>query len=588
MSKGTDIKCIDDALKLCRESFWAVGLYSFCINILMLTPIFYMINVFDKAVATGSIPTLFSLIVIASFLYLVLGLLEWIRSRIMVVVGSRLDKLLADRLYALCFESQAGQVGVTNLGAQPLADLNSFRQFLCGPTIVALFDLPWIPLFLLLMVFFHPVLAVVALVCMGIMATIAIANQRGTTEGLQDANVKASQIAGETNKNIRNAEVAWAMGMVQPLLSRWRIKQNEVLQVQSATSQTAAGYSAAIKVLTVAIQSAAITTGAILAMAQEISPGVVIGAALLLGKTLQPIQAAVNGWKQLVDAKGQYDRLNALMKEFPAPTERMALPPIVGRVSATGLEVIPPGGTKPTLQDINFNLQPGTVTMVVGPSAAGKSTLVRTVLGLWSPSKGELRIDGAESRHYNRVELGQQIGYLPQDIELFDGTISENIARFGDLDAEMVIQAASDAGVHEMVLSLPDGYETVISSHQGILSPGQRQRVALARALYRRPKLLVLDEPNSNLDELGERALNLAIQTMKNLGSSVILVSHRQGVLPLVDYLMFLQDGRISDQGTKAQIIERTNAEKERAKINAETERKKTEQVSVSEPNNAS
>jgi ATP-binding cassette subfamily C protein EexD len=564
MSVSLNIEYIDDALALCRKSFVAAAVFSFGINILMLTPIFYMINVFDKAVATGSTSTLLSLIVIAIFLYVVMGLLEWTRSRVMIHIGSRLDKLLAGRLYTLCFEAHSGQVSIGNIGSQPLSDLNGLRQFLSGSLVVALFDLPWIPLFLLIMLFFHPVLAAVAVVCMLVMGAIAVANQRGTTNGLQDANRAASKIALATQKNLRNAEAAWAMGMLKPLMSRWRASQDEMLKIQSDTSEVASGYGALIKVLGVAIQSAAITTGAMLAMAQEISPGVIIGAALLLGKTLQPIQVAVGGWKGMVDAREQYIRLDSLLKTFPLPEDKMPLPPIKGHITAKNVEVTPPGGEEPTLTGVNFNLQPGTVTMILGPSAAGKSTLLRAILGLWPTSRGEMRIDGAEADSYDRSEIGSRIGYLPQDIELFDGSVAENIARFGELDSEAVVQAARDAGVHEMILALPEGYNTVISGQQGLISPGQRQRIALARAVYGRPSLVLLDEPNSNLDESGEQALNEAILALKNAGCTVVLVSHRQGALPLVDYLIFVRDGRISDQGTKAEIVERTKLQQQK------------------------
>ena len=565
MQQIPKIEFLEEALKLCRQSFVAVGVYSLFINVLMLTPIFYMINVFDKAVATNSVPTLLSLIVIAAFLYMVMGILEWTRSRVLVHVGSRLDKLLAPRIYQVSFEAESGQLDISNVGVQPLSDLNALRQFVAGPAATVIFDLPWLPIFLLLMFFFHPALAMVALVCMGIMAAIAVANQRSTTKGLQEANERASSIAQETQKNLRNAEVAWAMGMLEPLMARWRIRQDAMLDVQASTSEAASAYGAAIKVLSLAMQSAAITTGALLAMAQEISPGVIIGAALLLGKTLQPIQQAVSGWKGLIDAKQQYKRLSTLLKTFPLAKERMSLPPITGHLTARDAHVIPPGAAEPTLSGVNFNLQPGTVTMVVGPSAAGKSTLIRALLGLWHTSQGEIRIDGSESSHYNRSDLGTQIGYLPQDIELLDGSVAENIARFGDIEPQQVIQAAQDAGVHEMVLALPEGYDTVIRSQQGLLSPGQRQRIALARALYKRPKLIVLDEPNSNLDEQGEQALNKAIFAMKNAGSSVVLVSHRQGVLPLVDYLIFMRAGRITEQGSKAEIVARENQKKQSA-----------------------
>lgn len=551
------IEAVEDALAICRKSFISVGVFSFFINILMLTPMFYMINVFDKAVATNSIPTLLSLVVIALFLYTVMGFLEWIRSVVLVHVGSRLDVILAPRIYQLSFSSNSA---FRSIGAQPLADLNSLRQFLGSSNAAIVFDLPWVPLFMLLMYLFHPTLFVVALFCIVIMVFVAIANQRNTTKGLAEANEKASIIGAQTQRNIRNAEVAAAMGMMAPLTQRWREQQDDMLQVQAATSVATSGYSAAIKTLSMMMQSAAITTGAVLAMAQEISPGVIIGAALLLGKTLQPIQQAVTSWRAFVDARDQYLRLNSLLEENPPVPKKMVLPPVRGHVSAHQAVVMPPGSEQPTLIDISFNLLPGTTTMVIGASAAGKSTLIRAILGLWPTIQGDIRIDGSESKYFDRTELGPQIGYLPQDIELFDGSIADNIARFGAVDADLVIQAAQDAGVHEIILALPQGYDTVISGSQGLLSPGQRQRIALARALYGRPNLLILDEPNSNLDELGEQALHTAMASMKTHGATIIMVSHRQEVLSLADYLIILASGRITDQGPRDEVVARVLA----------------------------
>lgn len=555
-------KAFAEALAICRKSFLSVGVFSFFINILMLTPMFYMINVFDKAVATNSIPTLISLVVIALFLYLVMGLLEWVRSTVLVHVGARLDVILAPRIYELCFSSASG---TGNIGAQPLSDLNGLRQFLASPTAAVVFDLPWVPLFMVLMYLFHPTLAIVAAVCIMIMTIVAYLNQRNTTTGLAEANEKATDISMQTQRNIRNAEVAAAMGMMAPLTKRWRAQQDEMLQVQSSTSATASGYSAMIKTLAMVMQSAAITTGALLAMAQEISPGVIIGAALLLGKTIQPIQQAVTSWKSFVDARDQYVRLNKLLGENPLADKKMSLPAVQGLVTAREVVVVPPGAQKPTLTGISFNLSPGSTTMILGPSAAGKSSLVRAILGLWPTLQGEIRIDGSESKYFDRSELGPQIGYLPQDIELFDGSVAENIARFTEVDADLVVQAAKDAGVHEIILALPQGYDTVISGSRGLLSPGQRQRIALARALYARPKLLVLDEPNSNLDDQGEQALNTAIATMKAHGSTIIIVSHRQSALGLADYILLMAAGRITEQGPRDEVISRArNAQQAR------------------------
>lgn len=560
MVKTKQIKAFEEALTICKRSFIAVGVFSFFINILMLTPMFYMINVYDKAVATSSVPTLMALVVIAAFLYFMMGLLEWLRSSVLVHIGARLDTLVAPRIYDLCFKSESGAIEARNMGSRPLSDLNSLRQFLASPSAAVIFDLPWIPLFLILMYFFHPALAAVALVCMTIMAAVAIANQRATTKGLKEANIASAQIANQTQRNLRNAEVAAAMGMMKPLAERWRAQQDDMIDLQAATSATASGFNAAIKTLQVVMQSAAITTGAVLAIAQEISPGLIIGAALLLGRALQPIQQGVSSWKSFVEAREQYRRLNDLLTSFPTDDEKMSLPPIEGRITANQASVVPPGGSKSTVTNVTFALPSGSTTMILGASAAGKSTLVRAILGLWSTAQGDIRIDGTESKYYDRIELGPQIGYLPQDIELFDGSIADNIARFGAQDPDMVIQAAQDAGVHQMILALPEGYDTIISGLQGLLSPGQRQRVALARALYGRPRLLVLDEPNSNLDELGEQALSTAIANMKQAGSTIIMVSHRQAVLALADYVIIMENGGIKEQGTRDEVVARARS----------------------------
>lgn len=546
---------IEDALKLCRKSLVAVGVFSLFINILMLTPMFYMINVFDKAVGTGSIPTLTSLAILAVFLYIVLALLEWVRARVMIHISSRIDALLASRIYQLCFQSESGSLPSLQVGSQPISDLNSLRLFVTTPTFAVIFDLPWIPIFLIIMVLFHPALAAVALICIAVMTVVAILNQRSTTRGLKEASKQASAIAATTQRNLRNAEAAAAMGMMSGLSARWRHAQDEMLAVQASTSIKASGYTSLIKTLTVFMQSVAITTGAVLAISQQISPGVMIGAALLLGKTLQPIQQAVSGWRSFVEAKEQYSRLDGLLKEFSGQRDKMPLPPITGHLTAHGAYVLPPGGKNPTLSDINFSLPAGAVTVIMGPSAAGKSTLIRGLLGLWPTVQGAIRIDSAEAASFDRDELGSQVGYLPQSIELFEGTVAENIARFGTVDPEAVVDAAKNAFCHRMILALPEGYDTVISGTKGALSPGQRQRIALARAVYRRPKLIVLDEPNSNLDEVGEGALHDSIAKMKSFGSSIVIVSHRQRVLGYADIVILMESGRIKMYGPPDSIV---------------------------------
>ncbi|MDA0892562.1 MAG: ATP-binding cassette domain-containing protein, partial [Proteobacteria bacterium] len=292
----------------------------------------------------------------------------------------------------------------------------------------------------------------------------------------------------------------------------------------------------------------------------QIAPGVMIVAALLVGKFLQPIQQAVAGWKGLVEARAQYDRINNFLSQFPPDAAKMPLPELKGFVHCNNVTVIPPGGKKPTLAEVSLDFVPGSVTVVLGPSGAGKSTLIRALLGLWPYVQGEIRFDGAEVRSYERESFGSQIGYLPQSIELFEGSIAENIARFRDLDAEKVYRAAEDAGVKDLILSLPEGFNTKISGHQGLLSPGQRQRIALARAIYNRPKILVLDEPNSNLDSAGDEALSGAIQMMRDQGSTVIVVSHRPNILPLADNVVVINTGRVQASGPRDQVIAKLQA----------------------------
>jgi len=402
---------------------------------------------------------------------------------------------------------------------------------------------------------FHPILAVVALVCIVVMAFVAIMNQRTTSVLHSESSQVAAQISNETQINLKNAEVAAAMGMVGSLMSRWQKLQGFMLAQQRTSLKATSGYTSLIKVLSMIMQGAAITTGAVLALAQEVSPGVMIAAALLLGRSMGPIQAVVTGWKQIIDSYEQYNRLIDILQKFPERETPMALPKIEGRIAATGVSAIPPKADRPVIHDITFDFAPGTVNMIIGPSAAGKSTIMRVVLGIWPTSAGSMRIDGAEAHHYDREALGPQIGYLPQDIELFDGSVAENIARFDDIDPDAVVLAAKDAGVHELILSLPKGYETKLSPGPGALSPGQRQRVGLARALYRRPKLMFLDEPNSNLDEAGDRALYASIEGMKARGATVVVVSHRHEIMPLVDHLILMENGKIKVQGARDKVV---------------------------------
>ena len=553
---------IIEAYKACKQSFVAVGVFSGVANLLMLVPAFFMLNVYDKAVGNNSHDTLWVLTWIAAFLFVMLAAMEILRSRVLAAVASRLDRLLATELYDASFKNSL-EVGANRASTQSLVDLNNLRQFITGNGVFAIFDAPWLPIYLWVMFMFHPMLGWLGSLAAILFFVIAILNQVQTAGLMEEANSAARRGNADTQRNLRNAEAITAMGMLSSLRQRWRIGQDKTLDIQQTASHVGGVYSGITKALRLAVQSAAIALGAHLVLAQEISPGMLIAGSILIGRALAPVEMAVGAWKGFVDAKGQYERIkDALAGLAGDEVEKMPLPDIFGAVSFRSATIIPPSGQRPTISGVTFEIPAGNTCLIIGASGAGKSTLVRGLLGLWPTIAGEIRIDGAEAAKANREELGSQIGYLPQDIELLEGSISENIARFGDVDSPAVVQAAKDAGIHEFILSLPDGYDTEIGKPGADLSPGQRQRVALARAIYGNPKLVVLDEPNSNLDDDGEAALGAAIQRMKDLNSTVVIVSHRTNILYLADRLLVMTAGRVSDFGPTDEVLSRFGAKK--------------------------
>ena len=553
---------IIEAYKACKQSFVAVGVFSGVANLLMLVPAFFILNVYDKAVGNNSHDTLWVLTWIAAFLFVMLAAMEILRSRVLAAVASRLDRLLATDLYDASFKNSL-EVGANRASTQSLVDLNNLRQFITGNGVFAIFDAPWLPIYLWVMFMFHPMLGWLGSLAAILFFVIAILNQVQTAGLMEEANSAARRGNADTQRNLRNAEAITAMGMLSSLRQRWRIGQDKTLDIQQTASHVGGVYSGITKALRLAVQSAAIALGAHLVLAQEISPGMLIAGSILIGRALAPVEMAVGAWKGFVDAKGQYERIkDALAGLAGDEVEKMPLPDIFGAVSFRSATIIPPSGQRPTISGVTFEIPAGNTCLIIGASGAGKSTLVRGLLGLWPTIAGEIRIDGAEAAKANREELGSQIGYLPQDIELLEGSISENIARFGDVDSPAVVQAAKDAGIHEFILSLPDGYDTEIGKPGADLSPGQRQRVALARAIYGNPKLVVLDEPNSNLDDDGEAALGAAIQRMKDLNSTVVIVSHRTNILYLADRLLVMTAGRVSDFGPTDEVLSRFGAKK--------------------------
>ncbi|MDW5378233.1 type I secretion system permease/ATPase [Halomonas sp. HP20-15] len=553
MASQKEATDLQRALKVCRGSFFSVGFFSMFINVLMLVPPLYMLQVYDRVISSRSAETLLMLTLVMVFLFMVMGGLELVRSRILIRVGNRLDTLVNGRLYSAMFRRSVLTQGKQT--AQPLSDLTNLRQFLTGNGLFAFFDAPWVPIYLAVLFLFHPWLGAFASVAGIILMALAVANEKATKTLLADASndhIKAQDLA---NSNLRNSEVLHAMGMLPGIMGRWAGKHHEFLAKQSRASDRAGALSNASKVLRLLFQSLILGLGALLVIEGEMTPGMMIAGSILMGRALAPIDQMIGSWKGFVSARSAYHRLNELLAQIPAEQQRMSLPAPRGDIAIETVAAAPPGVRMATIRGINFNVARGEHVGIIGPSAAGKSTLARVLLGVWPSQVGTVRLDGADIVQWNREELGPHIGYLPQDIELFDGTISENIARFGEVDAQKVVAAARKAGVHEMILQLPNGYDTTINAASGALSGGQRQRVGLARALYGDPVLVVLDEPNSNLDDRGERALGESIKQLKAEGVTLFVISHRHSVLRLVDKLLVLKEGQVSLFGPRDQVL---------------------------------
>lgn len=548
--RNTHENSLKAALKACKGSFLSVGLFSFFVNALMLVPSFYMLQVYGRVVTSGSISTLVMLTLIMTVLMVTMGSLEWTRSRIMVRVSTKLDVMLSRQVYRASFK-RALDSGGMDASAQPLNDLTGLRQFLTGNGLFAFFDAPWLPIYIGVMFLFHPWFGWVAIGSAIVLLILAFFNEKMTGGPLAEANKQNIAASLYTTKNLRNAEVIESMGMLNTLMSRWALRQKNVLLHQSIASDKGGTISSISKTFRLLVQSLILGLGAYLAVKQEISPGLMIAGSILLGRALAPIDLIIGSWKGFISARAQYARLNEILDKQMEEPQRMPLPAPQGHILVENLIVNAPGSKSPIIKNIGFSVPAGCVVGIIGPSASGKSTLARALLGVWTPQHGVVRLDGADINNWDKDELGPHVGYLPQDIELFEGSISENIARFGTVNAEQVVAAAKTAGVHEMILQLPEGYDTVIGSDGVNLSGGQRQRVGLARAIYGLPRFIVLDEPNSNLDEVGERALALAIQQIKATGATIFIITHRTSILNQLDRLLVMQNGGISAYGPR-------------------------------------
>jgi ATP-binding cassette subfamily C protein EexD len=545
---------LEEVLKKFRGYFLIVGLFSFFINLMMLMTTIYMLAVYDIVMPAKSIPTLIVITGITIAIFIAMGILDYLRSRLLIYLSTKLDVEINHRLYNSTFKMALQYPG--RISIDTFTDLNILKNFMSGPGIVALFDAPWFPFYLLVMFLFDPIYGIYGVVATLIILGFTLINNLVTKKGLEKSQQMQREINQKLINQIRNAEVVEAMGMRRPLFHRWRQDYDQFLELNLEVGTQASLWNNLSKSFRMMFSSLMYGVGAYLAINGRISPGMIIAGAVLLGKALAPIIQLVSTWKQLIQAKSAYKRLNDLLEKYPEEEEKVQLPEIKGKLSFHNVYTTPPLAKHYVLQGVTFTLEPGEVLGLIGPSGAGKSSLAKTALGIWKPALGEVRLDGAVITQFSRDFLGNKIGYLPQDIELFEGTIAENISRFReDVSDEEVIEAAKMAGVHQMIIKMEEGYNTKIGPEGVTLSGGQRQRIGLARAMFGKPKLVILDEPNSNLDNEGEEALRQAIQKLKAQGTTVILITHKLPILQLADKILFLRDGKVNLFGPRDQVF---------------------------------
>lgn len=535
-----------------RKYFYAAGLFSFFISLLQLTFSIYMMAIYDKVLTSYSMPTLVTLTVGALFAYLVMGLLEFLRSRVLVRVGVDMDRELSRPVFA---ETLKDSCRLQRSGyTQGLRDINTLRNFFGGNAIFFIFDIPAFPLFLLVIFLLHPLLGYTAIAGNLVIIGLGILQERMTHKRLNQATVASNGCQSILGAGLRNAEVVGSMGMLPGLLKSWNAKNDEVIRLQTEASDKAGLLQAMSRSWRQVMQVLVYGIGAYLVLRGQMTAGMIIAASILMGRAMSPIEQAMATWRMSIDARESYRRLDNLLKNTQSQ-EKMDLPVPQGKLVAekVSLEV----AKKPILNDINFSLEPGEVMAIIGPSAAGKSSLCRVILGIWPSSGGKVRLDGSDVYEWEAEKLGPYIGYLPQDVELFPGSVSTNIARLGEPDAEQVVAAATLAGVHEMILALPNGYDTDIGEAGRNLSGGQRQRIGLARALYGDPKLVILDEPNSNLDDAGEMALMQSLAQLKSRNVTTIMVTHKVSMLAAVNKILVLTAGQVATFGPRDEVLAR-------------------------------
>lgn len=548
MGQATDSKDLSSQplrrlMMQCKGAAGVAFLLTFAIDLLGLTPMLYMMSAYDRVLTSRSGVTLVSLTLVVIAFYVFWSALEWIRARLMVRLSLRIDWELSADVFDASFRRFVARKNVNV--HQLLGDLLALRQFLTGPPILALMDAPFAVLFILVAAVFHPYLAIFAAASAALMVFVSLWTMRWTAPVLKEANNANAEAARVASSNLKHAETTMALGMLGAVRNRWYAQHRQFLTHQVQASEAAGLWGGVSGFLQKALPSLQLGLAVYLAMENLITGGMVIVASMLIGKAVAPVQKLLASWKDIVAARQAYERLNDLLHDDERLGKTpMALPPPQGRVAVKSASAQPPGHPRQVLTHIEFSLEPGQVMAIVGPSASGKTSLVKLLLGVWAPASGSVRLDGVEISDWSHDEVGPLVGYVPQEIEFFEGTVAENIARLGEVDAEKVVQAAQLAGMHDTILQFPKGYDTPMGDSGFAPSGGQRQRLAIARALYGMPRYVVMDEPNSNLDEPGEQSLMEAISALKQAGGTVILTTHRPRLIGMVDRMLVLKDGQ--------------------------------------------
>ncbi|OIN92352.1 MAG: peptidase [Comamonadaceae bacterium CG1_02_60_18] len=536
-----------------RREFLIVGIFSMLANVLMLSPTLYMLQVYDRVLASQSELTLVAMSLLTLLLFAVMGFAEWLRSRVLIGAGVRLDEALGTQVFNASFEAHLSQAGVSP--SRAFGDLIQIRQFLTGNGIFAFFDAPWVPIYMVVLFMLHPLLGALGIVFAMVQAALAWFGHRHTLAPAEAATQAGAEATQFLQGKLRNAEVLESMGMLQNLQTRWAQRHQTHLDKSSAAQQLTHRLTAISKFIRYSQQSLSLAAGALLVIDGQLTPGGMIAANVLMTRALAPIDTLLGSWRQFIGMRYAFARLEQMLLDFPARDPALKRVAPKGDVRLQDVFATAPGRAEPILKNIQLTAPVGSVTAVMGPSGSGKSTLARVLMGIWPGACGLVLMDGLPIDGWNRMELGPYVGYLPQDIELFEGTIAENIARFAEVNPTLVIEAAQSVGLHEMILRFPKGYDTPIGEAGNLLSGGQRQRIGLARALYGQPKLVVLDEPNANLDEAGEAALYKAVAQLKAKGCTIFLMTHRPGALAIADRLLLLHDGQVVASGPRDGVL---------------------------------